>query len=76
MFGMGQYTYSETCDMLVRCTDDTGVLEEGIDTGGPRREFLMKHLKDRPIFDAPEGHWFLVYNAYGLDVYYRLLMVG
>ncbi|XP_030594559.1 G2/M phase-specific E3 ubiquitin-protein ligase-like isoform X1 [Archocentrus centrarchus] len=24
---------------------------------------LMKHLKDRPIFDGPEGHRFLVYNA-------------
>uniref|UniRef100_A0AAY5L189 HECT domain-containing protein n=3 Tax=Esox lucius TaxID=8010 RepID=A0AAY5L189_ESOLU len=52
--------------MLVKFTDDTGVLEEGIDTGGPRREFLtllMKHLKDQPIFDGPEGHRFLVYNA-------------
>ncbi|XP_038572790.1 uncharacterized protein LOC119901265 isoform X2 [Micropterus salmoides] len=64
--GFKRTTYSETCDMLVKFTDDTGVLEEGIDTGGPRREFLtllMKHLKDRPIFDGPEGHRFLVYNA-------------
>lgn len=64
--GFKRTTYSETCDMLVKFTDDTGVLEEGIDTGGPRREFLtllMKHLKNRPIFDGPEGHRFLVYNA-------------
>ncbi|XP_034146272.1 G2/M phase-specific E3 ubiquitin-protein ligase-like isoform X1 [Esox lucius] len=64
--GFKRTTYSETCDMLVKFTDDTGVLEEGIDTGGPRREFLtllMKHLKDQPIFDGPEGHRFLVYNA-------------
>ncbi|XP_021322012.2 uncharacterized protein isoform X2 [Danio rerio] len=57
--GFKRTTYSETCDMLVKFTDDTGVLEEGLDTGGPRREFLtllMKHLKDRPIFDGPEGH--------------------
>lgn len=62
-------TYSETCDMLVRFTDDAGVFEEGIDTGGPRREFvnlLMKHLKDRPIFDGPDGRRFLVYNANGM----------
>ncbi|XP_051796699.1 G2/M phase-specific E3 ubiquitin-protein ligase-like isoform X1 [Acanthochromis polyacanthus] len=64
--GFKRTTYSETCDLLVRFTDDAGVFEEGIDTGGPRREFLtllMKHLKDRPIFDGPEGHRFLVYNA-------------
>lgn len=64
--GFKRTTYSETCDMLVRFTDDAGVSEEGIDTGGPRRKFLtllMKHLEDRPIFDGPEGHRFLVYNA-------------
>lgn len=63
--GCKRTTYSETCDILVKFADDS-VLEEGIDTGGPRREFLtllMKHLKDRPIFDGPEGHRFLVYNA-------------
>ncbi|XP_045898128.1 G2/M phase-specific E3 ubiquitin-protein ligase-like [Micropterus dolomieu] len=73
--GFKRTTYSETCDMLVKFTDDTGVLEEGIDSGGPRREFLtllMKHLKDRPIFDGPEGHRFLVYNANAVreDEYY------
>ncbi|KTF74643.1 hypothetical protein cypCar_00046485 [Cyprinus carpio] len=55
--GFKRTTYSETCEMLVKFTDDTGVLEEGIDTGGPRREFLtllMNHLKKRPIFDGPE----------------------
>lgn len=67
--GFRRSSYSENCDMLVRFTDDAGVFEEGIDTGGPRREFLtllMKHLKDRPIFDGPEGHRFLVYNANGM----------
>ncbi|XP_062854835.1 uncharacterized protein LOC134318029 [Trichomycterus rosablanca] len=64
--GFKRATYSETCDMLVRFTDDAGVFEDGIDAGGPRREFLtllMKHLKDRPIFDGPAGQRFLVYNA-------------
>ncbi|XP_029701347.1 uncharacterized protein [Takifugu rubripes] len=64
--GFKRTTYTEKCDMLVRFTDDAGVFEEGIDTGGPRREFftlLMRHLKDRPIFDGPDGHRFLVYNA-------------
>ena len=71
--GFKHTTYSETCDMLVRFTDDAGVFEEGIDTGGQRQEFLtllMKHLKDQPIFDGPEGHWLLVYNANGMHYYY------
>lgn len=56
--------------MLVKFTDDAGILEEGLDAGGPKREFLsllMKHMKDRPIFDGPEGHRFLVYNAKGMQ---------
>ncbi|XP_028650961.1 uncharacterized protein LOC114646789 [Erpetoichthys calabaricus] len=67
--GFKRATYSETCDMLVRFTDDAGVFEDGIDTGGPRREFLtllMNHLKDRPIFDGPTGQRYLVYNANAL----------
>ncbi|KAJ8280911.1 hypothetical protein GJAV_G00060890 [Gymnothorax javanicus] len=64
--GFRRTKYSETFDMLVKFSDDAGVFEEGIDTGGPRREFLtllMRHLKDRPIFDGPEGHRYLVYKA-------------
>ncbi len=38
--GFKHTTYSESCDTLVKFTDDAGALEEGIDTGGPRREFL------------------------------------
>ena len=76
--GFKRTTYSETCDMLVKFSDDAGVFKEGMDTGGPRREILtllMKHLKDRPIFDGPEGHRFLVYNANGMpsishDIYF------
>lgn len=52
--GFKHSTYFENGDMLVRFTDDAGVHEKGVYTGGPRREFLtllMKHLKDRPIFD-------------------------
>lgn len=50
--GFKRSTYFENSDMLVRFTDDAGVHEKGIDTGGPRREFLTllkKHLTDRPI---------------------------
>lgn len=74
MFGMEQSEVSsvqhiQKTDMLVRFTDDAGVFEEGMDTGGPRREFfslLKTDLRDRPIFDGPDGHRFLVYNAKGM----------
>ncbi|KAF0044780.1 hypothetical protein F2P81_003938 [Scophthalmus maximus] len=39
--GFQRSTYSEKNDMFVRFTDDAGTFEEGLDTGGPRREFLM-----------------------------------
>ncbi|KAF3856847.1 hypothetical protein F7725_017570 [Dissostichus mawsoni] len=73
--GFKRTSYSENCDMLVKFTDDAGVFEEGIDSGGPRRELLSllrKNLKDRPIFDGPDGHRFLVYNANAVreDEYY------
>ncbi|XP_076850598.1 G2/M phase-specific E3 ubiquitin-protein ligase-like [Brachyhypopomus gauderio] len=73
--GFKRATYSESCDMLVRFTDDAGVFEDGIDAGGPRREFLTlltNNLKDRPIFDGPAGQRFLVYNANAVreDEYY------
>ncbi|XP_071061455.1 G2/M phase-specific E3 ubiquitin-protein ligase-like [Pseudochaenichthys georgianus] len=73
--GFKRTSYSENCDMLVKCTDDAGVFEEEIDSGGPRRELLsllMKNLKDRPIFDGPDGRRFLVYNANAVreDEYY------
>ena len=67
--GFKRTSYSANCDMLVKFTDDAGVFEEGIDSCGPSREFLsllMKNLKDRPIFDGPDGRWFLVYNANGM----------
>ncbi|XP_034071397.1 uncharacterized protein LOC117545650 isoform X1 [Gymnodraco acuticeps] len=64
--GFKRTSYSENSDMLVKFTDDAGVFEEGIDSGGPRKELLsllMKNLKDRPIFDGPDRRRFLVYNA-------------
>ncbi|KAF3859024.1 hypothetical protein F7725_021423, partial [Dissostichus mawsoni] len=43
-----------------------GSVEEGIDAGGPRREFLtllMSFLQSRPIFEGPPQSRYLVYNA-------------
>ena len=52
----------------MKFSDDGGRFEEGIDTGGPKREFLsllMKRLNKRPIFDGPAERRYLVYNSTG-----------
>ncbi|XP_037309090.2 G2/M phase-specific E3 ubiquitin-protein ligase-like isoform X2 [Pungitius pungitius] len=64
--GFKRGTFSEKKDLLVKFSDDAGFFEEGIDTGGPKREFLsllMKSLNKRPIFDGPAESRYLVYNS-------------
>ncbi|XP_076852371.1 G2/M phase-specific E3 ubiquitin-protein ligase-like [Brachyhypopomus gauderio] len=64
--GFQRSTYSDNNDMFIRFNDDAGCFEEGLDTGGPRREFLTlltSHLRNRPIFDGPSENRYLVYNS-------------
>ncbi|KAK1162737.1 G2/M phase-specific E3 ubiquitin-protein ligase, partial [Acipenser oxyrinchus oxyrinchus] len=64
--GFRRSNYEAQNSMMVKFTDDIGVTEEGIDTGGPKREFLgllMDHLHKRPIFEGPETQRFLKYDA-------------
>ncbi|XP_032363602.1 G2/M phase-specific E3 ubiquitin-protein ligase-like, partial [Etheostoma spectabile] len=73
--GFRRSSYSEKSEIFVKFTDDAGSLEEGLDTGGPRREFLtllMDHLRNRPIFDGPQERRYLVYNPTAVreDEYY------
>ncbi|KAK5611871.1 hypothetical protein CRENBAI_007919 [Crenichthys baileyi] len=63
--GLKRATFSEKKDLLVKFSDDAGRFEDGIDTGGPKREFLsllMKTLNERSIFDGPVESRNLVYN--------------
>ncbi|XP_034562255.1 uncharacterized protein LOC117828943 isoform X2 [Notolabrus celidotus] len=63
--GFRRSTFSEKSDLLVKFTDDAGSMEEGLDTGGPAREFLtllISHLQSRPIFEGPPESRYLVYN--------------
>ncbi|MEQ2257426.1 hypothetical protein ILYODFUR_034734 [Ilyodon furcidens] len=49
-----------------RMQNVAGRFEEGIDTGGPKREFLsllMKTLNERSIFDGPAESRYLFYNS-------------
>ncbi|XP_029904558.1 G2/M phase-specific E3 ubiquitin-protein ligase-like [Myripristis murdjan] len=73
--GFRRATFSEKKDILVKFTDDEGRFEEGLDAGGPKREFLsllMKELNKRPIFDGPVESRYLVYNSTAIeeDEYY------
>ncbi|KAI9518131.1 hypothetical protein NQZ68_039954 [Dissostichus eleginoides] len=73
--GFKRATFSEKKDLLVKFSDDEGRFEEGLDTGGPKREFLsllMKELNKRPIFDGPVESRYLVYNSTAIreDEYY------
>ncbi|XP_049437671.1 G2/M phase-specific E3 ubiquitin-protein ligase-like isoform X2 [Epinephelus fuscoguttatus] len=73
--GFKRATFSEKKDILVKFSDNEGRLEEGLDTGGPKREFLsllMKELNKRPIFDGPVESRYLVYNSTAIveDEYY------
>ncbi|KAL3966236.1 G2/M phase-specific E3 ubiquitin-protein ligase [Sarotherodon galilaeus] len=64
--GFRRSTYSDNYDMFIKFNDDAGSFEEGLDTGGPRREFLtllMGSLRNRPIFDGPPESRYLVYNS-------------
>ena len=75
--GFKRTTFSEKSDLLVRFTDDAGVFEDAVDTGGPKREFLsllMNHLKDRLIFSGPEGHRYITYNATGMHGFVLILL--
>ncbi|XP_034144625.1 G2/M phase-specific E3 ubiquitin-protein ligase [Esox lucius] len=64
--GFQRCTYSKENDMFVKFTDDAGSPEEGLDTGGPRWEFLtllMNDLKHHTIFDGPPESRYLVCNS-------------
>lgn len=67
--GLNRSSYSPNNDMFVKFTDNAGQFEDGIDTGGPRREFLtilMGHLRERSIFDGPPLSRYLLYNSAGV----------
>lgn len=66
--GFKRASYDPSHDMLVKFTDDAGQTEEGVDTGGPKREFLtilMDCLRTRRIFDGPENRKFLTFDSAG-----------
>lgn len=66
--GFRRVSYNPTDDILVKFSDDAGQREDGMDNGGPKREFLtllMKCLRSRRIFDGPEDSKFLTFDSAG-----------
>lgn len=66
--GFKRASYDPSHDMLVKFTDDEGITEDAVDTGGPKREFLtllMDCLRTRRIFDGPVNQRFLTFNNAG-----------
>ncbi|KAI7796526.1 putative G2/M phase-specific E3 ubiquitin-protein ligase-like, partial [Triplophysa rosa] len=56
--GFKRGTYDPCHTISVRFSDDMGALEEAVDLGGPRREFLrllMEALVQSPMFEGEEG---------------------
>ncbi|KAF3850690.1 hypothetical protein F7725_012462 [Dissostichus mawsoni] len=65
--GFRRSTFCEKSDLLVRFMDDAGSVEEGIDAGGPRREFLtllMSFLQSLPIFEGPTESVLVFHHLY------------
>lgn len=70
--GFKRASYDPSHDIIVKFTDDEGRYEDGVDTGGPKREFLtllMNSLRTRRIFDGPEDRRFLTFDSAGNHVY-------
>lgn len=54
--------------MMVKFTDDAGLTEEGLDSGGPTREFLtllMDSIKTRRVFEGKDNAKYLSFDSKG-----------
>ncbi|KAG2457929.1 G2E3 ligase, partial [Polypterus senegalus] len=64
--GFKRSSFDPAHTILVKFSDNTGYMESGIDTGGPKREFLellMQHLKDRTLFEGRETEKYLTCDS-------------
>ncbi|XP_061190939.1 G2/M phase-specific E3 ubiquitin-protein ligase-like [Saccostrea echinata] len=73
--GFKRSTFAPNNILLVKFTDDTGLSEEAVDQGGPRREFLrllMDALQNSTLFEGPTTSRILTLNSHAIqrDEYY------
>lgn len=68
--GFRRGSYNPTSMMCVKFSDDMGRREEGVDLGGPRREFLrllIETIASSPMFEGKENSKTLALNSSGSD---------
>ncbi|XP_057191422.1 G2/M phase-specific E3 ubiquitin-protein ligase-like [Triplophysa rosa] len=64
--GFRRSSFDPTCSMLVKFTDDVGLMEEALDTGGPTREFLtllMDAIETRRVFEGKDNAKYLSFDC-------------
>ncbi|XP_073727841.1 G2/M phase-specific E3 ubiquitin-protein ligase [Misgurnus anguillicaudatus] len=64
--GFRRCSFDPACSMLVKFTDDAGLMEEALDSGGPTREFLtllMDAIKTRRVFEGKDNAKYLSYDS-------------
>lgn len=70
MRGFQRVSYNPNLMICVKFSDDMGRNEEGIDLGGPRREFLrllMETMARSPMFEGKENSKNLALDSAGND---------
>jgi len=70
MRGFKRVSYDPNLMMCVKFSDDMGRNEEGVDLGGPRREFLrllMETIARSPMFEGKESSKNLALDSTGND---------
>lgn len=68
--GFRRSSYSPNSGMMVKFSDDVGLAEEAIDTGGPTREFLtllMEAIRTRRIFEGKDYAKYLTFHSKAAD---------
>ncbi|XP_056094039.1 G2/M phase-specific E3 ubiquitin-protein ligase-like [Rhinichthys klamathensis goyatoka] len=64
--GFRRSSFDPTCSLMVKFTDDAGLTEEALDSGGPSREFLtllMDTIKTRRVFEGKENAKYLSFDC-------------
>ncbi|XP_053284289.1 G2/M phase-specific E3 ubiquitin-protein ligase-like [Pleuronectes platessa] len=68
--GFKRSTYDPTYSIVVKFTDDVGLTEDAVDTGGPTREFLtllMDSIKTRRVFDGKDNAKYLSFDSKAVE---------
>lgn len=66
--GFRRSSFDPTYSLMVKFTDDAGMTEEALDSGGPTREFLtllMDTIKTRRIFEGKDNAKYLSFDSKG-----------